>query len=279
MKYLITLAMIIAASLMPALAQCSEADKKALEAFDKAWTDTNARGDRASMTAIYADDYAGFPNMVTKAQAIDGAMRAFENNRANPSTATTTADHYMIMCSPVSATILHRNTTVTKAASGTERTSYSRSVHVLEKRGGKWQVVGNAGHGLDDNAVLDYMERDWINAIKNRDVAWFDKNLASDFTEVSFMSGQVVNKKQWIDELKADKSVMDVMEVSELAIRVDGNNAIVTGLGHAVGKDASGKPFDMKLRFTDTFIKRDGRWQAWASQATVIPATQAVAGN
>jgi len=30
----------------------------------------------------------------------------------------------------------------------------------LEKRGGRWQVVSNAGHGLDDQATLAYMERD-----------------------------------------------------------------------------------------------------------------------
>jgi len=35
-------------------------------------------------------------------------------------------------------------------------------------------------------------------------------------------------------------------------------------------KDEQGKAFDRRTRFTDTFIKRDGRWQVWATQGTVI---------
>ena len=65
--------------------------------------------------------------------------------------------------------------------------------------------------------------------------------------------------------------MFDVMEVSEMSIRVDGNTAIVVGKGYGRGKFGDGKPFDLTLPFTEAYIKRDGRWQAWASQATVIP--------
>jgi ketosteroid isomerase-like protein len=51
----------------------------------------------------------------------------------------------------------------------------------------------------------------------------------------------------------------------------DGNVAIVTGVNRVRGRDEQGKPFDRRVRFTDTFIRRDGRWQVWASQGTVIP--------
>ena len=45
---------------------------------------------------------------------------------------------------------------------------------------------------------------------------------------------------------------------------------VVTGVNLARGKDEQGKAFDQRIRFTDTFIKRDGRWQVWATQGTVI---------
>ncbi len=253
-----------------AFGECSEADKKALEAFDHAWSAAGQNGDRAALMNIYADDYAGFPTMVGKAQAIETTMAAFERNKTNPSTATTTSDHYMISCTPTSATITHRNATTTKA-DGKEKTSYTRSVHVLEKRGGKWQVVSNAGNGLDDNAILAYMEMDWGNAIKNRDMAWFEKNLAADFTEVSFMTGAVNDKQTSMMELKNDKTVFDSFSLSGMNIRIDGNTAIVTGIANVKGKDDKGAAMDMRLRFTDTFIRRDGRWQAWATQAMVMP--------
>ncbi len=54
-------------------------------------------------------------------------------------------------------------------------------------------------------------------------------------------------------------------------IRVDGNVAVVTGVNHVKGRDEKNQPFDYRLRFTDTFIKRDRRWQVWATQGTRIP--------
>jgi len=47
--------------------------------------------------------------------------------------------------------------------------------------------------------------------------------------------------------------------------------AIVTGVNHVKGKDDKAVPYDLKVRFTDTWIKRDGHWQAWATQGTRIP--------
>ena len=49
-------------------------------------------------------------------------------------------DNYIIGCTPTTATVTHRNT-VTQTDGGKDQTTYSRSVHVLEKRGDRWQVV------------------------------------------------------------------------------------------------------------------------------------------
>lgn len=279
MKYAIYAVIFVISAIGNVAGQCSEADKKALETFDTTWSKVGQTGDKAALTNIYADDYVGFPGVVNKASAVDATMKTFERNKVNPSTAVTVPDHFMIFCSPVSATVIHRNTTKTKNADGTEQTSYSRSIHILEKRGGKWQVVSNAGGGLTDADMLTYMELDWINAVKSRNYAWMEKNFANDFTEVSFMTGEVNGKRQWIDGFKNDKTVFDSMITEDLNIRVDGNSAIVTGIGRAKGKDGEGKPFEMNMRFTDTFIKRDGRWQAWASSATAIPAPPLTARN
>ena len=44
----------------PASAQCSDADRKALEAFDRTWGDATTRGDRIALQTIMADDYQAF---------------------------------------------------------------------------------------------------------------------------------------------------------------------------------------------------------------------------
>lgn len=249
------------------LGQCGEADRKALEAFDRAWGAAGLGGDKAALTAIYADDYVGLPAMIGKAQTIDDTMRTFERNRATPPTANTAYDHYLISCSPVSATVTHRNVSVSSSGS----TTYSRSVHILEKRSGKWQVVSNAGNSLDDNAVVWYLEQDWNDANLKRDKAWWEKNFASDFSSVSSLTGKLANKADDIADSVNDKGTMELAETTDMNIRVDGNFAVVTGIYRTKGKDDKGVAYDRRMRFTDTWIKRDGRWQAWATAGTIMP--------
>lgn len=269
MKNKIVLVTVICAAAISAFAECSDADKKALEAFDTAWSKAGQNGDRTALDAIYADDYVGLPAGVGKAQAVETTMATFERNKTNPPTATSTADHFMINCSPVSATITHRNTTVTPLPGGKERVSYSRSVHVLEKRGGKWQVVSNAGHALDDAAILDYMERDWNLAWIKRDAAWLEKNLADEATFI-YADGTTGTKSSDIATLKNTKNVVEWNRLSDMSIRIDGNTGVVTGVNHIKGRGADGRPFENRVRFTDTYVKREGRWYALATQNTVV---------
>ena len=257
----------------PAFAQCSDADKKALEAFDHAWGDATTSGNRAALQAIFADEYQGLGPAVTlgKAAAIDAAVQAAERNRANPADAPRLAfDSYSIACTPNSATITHR-TAATVKVDGKDQTFQSRSVHVLEKRGGRWQVVANAGHALDDQAVLAYMEREWNDAALKHDPSWFERNYAFDASDVSSRTGAIMTKAQAVASARTDKTTFQSLELSDLNVRIEGNTAVVTGVNHEVGRDAQGKAMDRRVRFTDVYIKRDGRWQVWATQGTTIP--------
>lgn len=253
--------------------ECAISDKKALEAFDHAWSEAGEKGDRAALNNILADDYVGLPAMITKAQNIEDAMRAFEQNKTNPQNADQfSSDNYLISCTPTTATITHRNKVTTKnGTGGKEETFYSRSVHFLEKRGGRWQAVSSANHSLDDYGVLMYMEHDWSNADVKRDLSWYERNFAADFSGISSRTGKLSNKAEEIDGYKNDKSVTESAEPTDMNIRVEGNTAVVTGIYRTKGRDEKGQPFDRRIRYTDTFIKRDGRWQVWASQGTVIP--------
>jgi ketosteroid isomerase-like protein len=79
-----------------------------------------------------------------------------------------------------------------------------------------------------------------------------------------------MTKAQAAGGAATDKTDFQSLQLSDLNIRVEGNNAIVTGINHETGRDAQGKAFDRRVRFTDTYIKRDGRWQVWATQGTTI---------
>jgi len=257
----------------PAFAQCSDADKKALEAFDHAWGVATTRGDRAALQAILADEYQGLGPAATqgKAAAIDASVQAAERNRANPADAPRLAyDSYSIACTANTATITHR-TVATVSVDGKDQTFQNRSVHVLEKRGGRWQVVANAGHGLDDQGVLAYMEREWIDAAVKHDASWVERNYAFDASDISSGTGAIMTKAQVVADMRTDKTAFQSIDLSDMNVRVEGNTAVVTSVNHFVGRDAQGKPMDRRARFTDVFIKRDGRWQVWATQGTTIP--------
>ncbi len=273
MKQLLASLLVLSVAPLPALAQCSDAEKKALEALDKQWSEATTNGNRAQLLTILADDFASatITGTVNKAATIDGAVATAERTRANPQSASRTIyDSYVITCTPVAGTVTHRNTIMT-TVNGREQTAYSRSVHVMEKRGGRWQVISNAGHPLTDAQILLYLENDWNEAIKKHDATWVERNYADDATDVSSRTGALMNKAAAMADMRGDKSVVESIDFLEANTRVDGNMAVVTGVYRDRGRDDSGKPYDRRVRFTDTWVKRDGRWLVWATQGLVIP--------
>lgn len=120
----------------------------------------------------------------------------------------------------------------------------------------------------DDKSVLLQIEQEWNNALKTKDATWFERNLANDLTDTSSGDGVLHTKAEDIAALTKDKTVYHSMELSNLQVRVEGNAGVVTGVNHLKGQDEKGEPFEVKLSFTDTYIKRNGRWLVWASQHT-----------
>jgi hypothetical protein len=94
-----------------------------------------------------------------------------------------------------------------------------------------------AARRLDDGSVLLRMERAWNEALKARDVAWFERNLADDVTDISSGNGALQTKAEDIEALKADKTVYESLELSGLRARVEGSAGVVTGVNHIRGHD------------------------------------------
>lgn len=247
--------------------QCTDAEKARLEALDKDWTTAGQKGDRVALDNIYSNSYStiGIVMRTGKATTIDNTMTDASQPVTSPQS-TSAPDRYVIVCSPSTATIVHRVTT--KSPSGA--VTYSRAVHFLEKKGDRWQVVSGTGFPLNDQQQLLYLELDWNDATRRHDAAWLESNYAPFATEVSSRTGLLENKAALIASAKADKTAFDALDLSDVNVRVEGDAAVVTGINRVRGKDGDGKPFDRKIRFTDTFIKRDGKWQVWATQGTTI---------
>jgi hypothetical protein len=116
--------------------------------------------------------------------------------------------------------------------------------------------------------VLQF-ERDACKAFLDADVAALERVLTPDFT-LTLSSGEVSTRADEINELQSKKVHYDVFENYDMLARLYGNDmAVVLGKTRVKGI-ADGKPFNRIVQFTDTLIKRDGRWQLAAGHVSRI---------
>lgn len=231
-----------------AFGECSDADKKALEAFDRAWGNAETR---EALEPFYADDFRniGLLGTTNKEQALTNIAPADPN---------VTFDHYVISCTANTATISHR-VVIKSNENGRTKTAYQRVIHFLEKRGGKWQAVSSAGNPITNEGYILAMEMDLAQAVKIRDAKWFEQNVADDYIGDNF-DGKTETKAQLIDRIKNQKRVYETINLSEVKTRLNGDAATLMGLYHLTGKDENGRLLDIKMRFSRMYIKKDGNW-------------------
>lgn len=113
------------------------------------------------------------------------------------------------------------------------------------------------------------LEREWLDAYDNNDKAAMDRIVADDFT-ICYPSGEVLNKKQTIAKLdREEKNPTSKQYTVGTKVRIYGDAAVLTGV--YVGEwTADGEKHKSQSRYTDTYIKIDGRWQVVASQLTKL---------
>jgi ketosteroid isomerase-like protein len=126
--------------------------------------------------------------------------------------------------------------------------------------------AGAAGQGTE--AVLMKMERDAAAALTKRDIAGFGSIMAEDAVFTG-PDGAVQTKAQLLADVKAGDLVIESTTITDLKVRVFGESAIATytttDKGKSKGRDISGR-----YRWTDTFVRRGGKWQIVAGQGTPI---------
>jgi hypothetical protein len=132
--------------------------------------------------------------------------------------------------------------------------------------------MASLGHGQTnqlEEVGPGALEQVWAIAVQHRDTGKIDRIQAEEYMFTD-PAGQVWTKTRGLDAIKAGDLAIDAFELNELKVRLYDNTAVVTlrivWHGQFRGTDISGPQ-----RMTDMFVKRDGRWQCVASQATRIP--------
>ncbi|HEX4784813.1 MAG TPA: nuclear transport factor 2 family protein [Candidatus Sulfotelmatobacter sp.] len=103
-----------------------------------------------------------------------------------------------------------------------------------------------------------------VQAPRTKDFKALDAMLDEAFACVD-PEGNLLNKAEVLAHLQTDSSIEFVP--NSLAVRIQGNTAIVTGL-YWKKVMQHGRPFVRRSRFVDTWLYKGGRWVAIASLST-----------
>jgi ketosteroid isomerase-like protein len=116
--------------------------------------------------------------------------------------------------------------------------------------------------GSVDQTLMD-LERQWVKAALASKGEALAPLLATNFVSVQ-SDGTMQTKAEYV--AMTNKGKWQVSEVSDMKVQVHGDSAVVTGVWTGKGTDGTGRAFDGKERFADTWVKMpDGKWQCVAS--------------
>lgn len=122
-----------------------------------------------------------------------------------------------------------------------------------------------------DNAEVRAAAKAFDAAQTQGDAAALERMLAPDFLFVRG-SGRVGDRRDFIAGFTAAGQKLEPFTlIDPLFLRVTGDVAIVGGEARVKGMDG-GKPFTEHFRYSDTFVKRDGRWIVVYTQVTGLAA-------
>jgi ketosteroid isomerase-like protein len=105
-----------------------------------------------------------------------------------------------------------------------------------------------------DVAVLRELNRDYVRAVQESDVAWFEKNLADDFLN-SNPDCSFVDRAGFLMQIAKPAGIARLQE-QDVRIRLFGDVAIIhakTSYAKADGRPGVG-------RYTDVWTRRQDRW-------------------
>jgi ketosteroid isomerase-like protein len=121
------------------------------------------------------------------------------------------------------------------------------------------------------------LEAQFARAVVEGDRAFYERVLAADFTHTShsgvFKTRAVFmaeNKFSDQGDPKAGRTHYDTYDVDDVAIRIYGDTAVVTGRTSPKGRTALGQPIGGRYRYLRVWVRVGAQWQCVAFEGTRI---------
>jgi hypothetical protein len=128
-------------------------------------------------------------------------------------------------------------------------------------------------------AVQEVLDADQqrVDAMAKGDVAALERLLAAELTMIA-SDGRVEDKQSLLFAARTKRTVFDSLIATERKPRMMGTTAMVTGVAAMRGVNRK-ESFDLAVRYTAVYTRREGRWQLVALQETPLPAGGRVIGG
>lgn len=124
------------------------------------------------------------------------------------------------------------------------------------------------GASKDEAAILQVIH-ETCRAYLEADAKRIAELVAEDFT-LTDADGVVTTRADDIENAKKGTIRYEVFENVDMKVRLYGDSAVVLGRTNVKGK-AGETPFAAVFQFTDTMVRRDGRWWFAASHISRLP--------
>ena len=121
-------------------------------------------------------------------------------------------------------------------------------------------------HGYDAATEAGQADKVYRQALNAREVVVLERLLTDDFLFIR-RTGEIWDKKVFLENIKAGKLVSDVQE-KDLKTRIYGDTAIVTHMDSLKTRDGA----MVEMIATRVFVKQRGSWKLASVQDTALPA-------
>lgn len=116
-------------------------------------------------------------------------------------------------------------------------------------------------------AKVRALEIQLTDSYKQRQIEQLASLLDEDFV-ITFEDGSTLSKTGYVSFMASPADHVEIAEMTDMKIRVHRTTAVVTGTYHEKG-ETKGEAYDYHDRFTDIWIKKNGKWKLAASHYAV----------
>jgi len=133
-------------------------------------------------------------------------------------------------------------------------------------------AAGQVDVHASDQAHIRQAESDWAESVVTNDVSVLERILADDFVAVD-IDGSHYSKADALKDARDHASKFASNHLNEVEIRFYGDAAVAQGSESWKKKDGAAG----KFIWTDTWVRRNGKWQIVAAEDLVPPPTSSAA--